>query len=229
MAHLYTTDCVTDTGPGAGSLSVRLHGSSTRQLHLRPAATVVPNRNGPTRARGSSRRQRGSRRVCAGQCAMIAAIAVRNCSRSCGARGDKSCSSSAVTSPWKAVAARCTPVAVHGHSLGQAASLDPVHKAGERRLLDTEALCQFGHSPRALRHDAQELGLNGREVVALGDSRIEALHQAGKLDKAGGGVGRHIIATIVSSVNVTPLSAGLLQGRRLRVVVHGAIVQNADS
>jgi hypothetical protein len=49
---------------------------------------------------------------------------------------------------------QCTPVAVHGRSLGQAAPLDPVHQAGERRLLHAEAVCQFGHSPRPLRHDA---------------------------------------------------------------------------
>ena len=67
---------------------------------------------------------------------------------------------------------QCPPVAMHRRSLGQAAPLDPVHEAGERGLLDAEAVCQFGHSPGAFGQDAQELGLNGRQVVALGDPGI---------------------------------------------------------
>ena len=44
--------------------------------------------------------------------------------------------------------------------------------------------------------------------MALGDPRIEAVHQAGKLDKPGGGVGRRIIRTRPLSVSLIPLSCG---------------------
>jgi hypothetical protein len=118
---------------------------------------------------------------------------------------------------------------MHGRSISKAAPLDPVHKAGERCLLHAEALCQFGHSLGAIRHNAQKPGLNGREVVALGDPRIEAVHQAGNLEKPGSRVGRRISGIVVSPVNHTPLSSGLFQGPGLCVVVHRAIVQSADS
>jgi len=49
---------------------------------------------------------------------------------------------------------QCPPITVHGRSLSEAAPLHPVHQAGERRLLHTEALCQFGHSPGVLGDDA---------------------------------------------------------------------------
>ena len=71
--------------------------------------------------------------------------------------------------------------------------------------------------------------MNGREVVALGNPRIEALHQVGKLYKPGGGAGSRIFDTVMSTVILTPLSGGLFQGPGLRVVVHGVIVQSKDS
>ena len=74
--------------------------------------------------------------------------------------------------------------------------------------------------------------------MALGDPGIEPVHQAGKLDEPCSGVGRDIgpvligpvlIGTVVLSIRLTPLSDGLIQGRRLRAFLHRAMVQNADS
>ena len=65
--------------------------------------------------------------------------------------------------------------------------------------------------------------------MALGDPRIEAVHQAGKLDKPGGGVGRRIIRTRLLSVSLIPLSCGLFRGSGLRAGVHETIVHNEDS
>jgi hypothetical protein len=63
----------------------------------------------------------------------------------------------------------------------------------------------------------------------LGDPRIDAVHQAGQLDEPAGGVGRGIFGIVVLSFRLRPLSAGLVQGRGLPAVDHGAIVQKADS
>jgi hypothetical protein len=56
--------------------------------------------------------------------------------------------------------------------------------------------------------------------VALGDARIQGLHQAGKLDQPGGGVGSLNLPTIVPFLSLAPLWDGLLQGSRLRALVH---------
>jgi hypothetical protein len=108
---------------------------------------------------------------------------------------------------------QCAPVAVHRRSLGQAAALDSVHKSSERSLFYTEASREFRHSLGTLSQHAQQPGLNGRQLMALRDSRIEVLHQAGKLDESAGGVGRRIIRGSPS----------------LRAVIHEATVHDEDS
>jgi hypothetical protein len=107
----------------------------------------------------------------------------------------------------------CAPVAVHRRSLGQAAALDSVHEASERSLFHTEAPCEFCHSFGTLSQHAQQPGLNGRQVMARGDLRIEELHQAGKSDEPAGGVDRRIIRSVPS----------------LRAVFHKATVHEEDS
>jgi len=49
---------------------------------------------------------------------------------------------------------QCAPVAGYGRSVGQAAPLDPVHKTGQRGLLDAKAVCQLSHPPRAVGQNA---------------------------------------------------------------------------
>jgi hypothetical protein len=68
------------------------------------------------------------------------------------------------------------PVAVHRRSFGQTAALDSVHEASERSLFHAEAPREFRHSHGTLSQHAQQPGLNGRQVMALGDPRIEELH-----------------------------------------------------
>jgi hypothetical protein len=42
-------------------------------------------------------------------------------------------------------------------------------------------------------------------------------------------IGTVLTGTVVLSIRLTPLSDGLIQGRRLRAFLHRAMVQNADS
>ena len=108
---------------------------------------------------------------------------------------------------------QCAPVAAHRRSLGQPAALDSVHEASERSLFHTEAPREFCHSFGTLSQHAQQPGLNGRQLMALGDPRIEVLHQAGKLDEPAGGVGRRITYGVPS----------------LRADFHEATVHEEDS
>jgi hypothetical protein len=83
---------------------------------------------------------------------------------------------------------KCAPVTGHRRSPDKAALFGSVHKSGEGCLLHTEALCQFSHSSGAKGQDAYQFGLNRSEVMALGDARIDALHQAAKLNQSLGRV-----------------------------------------
>jgi hypothetical protein len=83
---------------------------------------------------------------------------------------------------------QCAPVTRHRRSPHKTALFGSVHKAGERGLLHPKALRQFSHSSGAEGQNAYQLGLNRSEVMALGDARIDALHQAAKLDQSIGGV-----------------------------------------
>ena len=76
-----------------------------------------------------------------------------------------------------------TPVTRHGRSSDQAALFGSVHDAGQRGLLNPEALRQFSHSPGPEGQHADEPGLNRGEVMALGDPRMDGLHHAAELDQ----------------------------------------------
>jgi len=121
---------------------------------------------------------------------------------------------------------QCSPVAGHRRSLGEAAPLGPVHQAGERGPLHTEALGQLGHPPRAGKQDAQELGLHGCQVVPFRDIRVDALDHAGELNQPGGGVEARVTRAVMPAVRHT------LRPRRhdpLHRFVHAITVQDVDS
>jgi deazaflavin-dependent oxidoreductase (nitroreductase family) len=63
---------------------------------------------------------------------------------------------------------------------------------------------QFGHSPGAIQQHAQQLGLDRSQIVAFGDARIEALHQAGELDQPGGDIDMSIAGAGVRPVGWFP-------------------------
>ncbi len=63
--------------------------------------------------------------------------------------------------------AQRTPVTFNRGALDEAASFGPVDEAGQRGLFDAEELREFRHASRAEREDADELRLDGRQVVAL--------------------------------------------------------------
>ncbi len=86
--------------------------------------------------------------------------------------------------------AQRSPVPWHGGPPDEAAPFCSVYQAGERGLLHAETLSQFSHAPGAEGQDAQELGLDGSQIVTFGDARVNALHQAGELDKPVGGVSK---------------------------------------
>jgi hypothetical protein len=74
--------------------------------------------------------------------------------------------------------AQCTSVVRHGRSRDKAAPFSCVHEASECGFFHPEALCQFSHSPGAEDQDAQQLGLNGRQIVTFRDPRMDVLNQA---------------------------------------------------
>jgi len=117
--------------------------------------------------------------------------------------------------------AQRSPVPWHGGPPDEAAPFCSVYQAGERGLLHAETLSQFSHPPGAEGQDAQKLGLDGSQVVTFGDARVNALHQAGKLDKTIGVVGMVVRAGVLS-IRFAPLpGCHHGGGGSLRGLVHG--------
>ena len=125
--------------------------------------------------------------------------------------------------------AQRTPVTWHGRPPDQAASFSSVHQAGQRSLLHAEALSQLSHSPRAGGQDAQELGLDGSQIVTFGDPRMNVLHQAGEPDKPVGGVETLVRAGVLPVRSAPP--PGCHHGGRgsLRALVHETTVHDEYS
>jgi hypothetical protein len=94
------------------------------------------------------------------------------------------------------------PIAWNRGTLGQPALLGPVHQARERGLLDTEALRQFGHPLRTAEQNAEQPGLDRRQVVSFGDARVESLHNGRELQQPADGI--HLIGVHLGAMQHEP-------------------------